>query len=104
MDGENLDFFVTKGNLVILESLLNSSTPMQFKDLRELVNPKTNKKFSSSTMASKLRELEEKGAIKNEIFKAKNRKVLGYAISKSGKETFLILKETEEKLKKIHND
>ena len=102
MNGENLDFFVSRGNLVILESLYNSSRPMQFKELRELVNPKTNKKFSSSTIAAKLKELEEKGVIQNEIYKDKRKKVLAYSISESGRETFLVLNETEKKLKKIN--
>lgn len=99
---ENLDYFALNGNLVILESLYNSSRPMQFKELRDLVNPRTNKKFSSSTIALKLKELENKGVIENEVYKDKKKKVVAYSISNRGKETYLVLKETEEKLKKIN--
>lgn len=101
MDKNNeIIFFFQKGNLEIMKSL-DSTGPMQFKELRELKNPATGKKFSSATVAQRLKELEEKKYITNEVIKNKNRKRLGYTLTPKGKNTLGILKETEEKLEKI---
>jgi len=45
-DYERLSFYFMKGNIEILKYLENNS-PIQFKDIRNLTNPKTNKKFSN---------------------------------------------------------
>lgn len=96
-----LSFYLTKGNLEILAFLENNS-PVQFKDIRNLTNPKTSKKFSSSTVSKRLKELEFNGDIKNEIVKSIfKRKSIGYAITKKGKKSLEILRETQTKFEKL---
>lgn len=95
------NFYALKGNLEILKYLNNSKKPEQFKNLRNLINPNTTKKFSSKTIAQRLNELEEKGIIGNVIIIDKRKKYVGYTLTDKGKNTYEILKETAEKLEKI---
>lgn len=97
---KSLVFYLSKGNLEILKFLENKNLPVQFKVLREIVNPKTNKKYSSSTVAASIRDLELKGAIRNEIIRQNKRKSVGYKLTNCGQNTLNILKEAEEKLQK----
>lgn len=98
---DTLSLLVARGNLEILKSLENSKKPLQFKHLRELINPDTSRKFSSSTIAQRLKDLEGLGTITNEIISANRRKSVGYTLTDTGKKTLLILRETETKLEKL---
>lgn len=91
----------SESNIKILQEIDDAKGPMQFKTLRDLKNPKTNKKFSSSTIASKLKELEEGGLLENEVVQTKSKKVLGYVLTDTGKSALSILRETEQKLKRL---
>lgn len=93
----------SESNVEILRELEKAKTPLQFKDLRALTNPKTHKKFSSSTIAAKLKFLEEQGMIQDEVIATSKRKLVGYNITSTGKETLKIFRETEEKLEKALN-
>lgn len=95
----SLSFFTFQGNYEIMKSLFTSQKPLQFKDLKNLKNPKTEKKYSTRTIAESLKLLEEKDLIRNEITtNNKRRKYLGYSLTDKGKGAIQILKETEEKL------
>jgi DNA-binding HxlR family transcriptional regulator len=96
-----LSVLAQNGTKEILEALNNSKEPLQFKDLRKLVNPKTGKPFSSSTISGKIKILEEIETIENAITTTKKRKHLGYAITDMGKESLKIFNETHEKLEKL---
>ena len=91
----------SKSNFEILKLLQKKSEPIQFKELKFIKNPQTTKTYSTRTIAASLKELEEKGLIENQIIKNKTKKSLGYQLTNTGKKTYLILKETEEKLKKL---
>lgn len=93
-----LSFYLGKGNFEVLKSL--EQTPMKFKDLRNLINPITQKKYSSRTIALRLKELESTGDIQNAIL-TKPRKTVGYQITDKGKKALRILKETQEKFEKL---
>ena len=90
-------------NQVILNEFLKLNKPLQFKDFKLIINPNTEKKYSTKTISKSLKELESEGLIQNEIMMNSKKKVLGYAITKKGIESIDILKETEIKLKKISN-
>lgn len=96
-----LSLFLSKGNMEILKFLENQEIPIKFKELRELENPNTKKKYSSATIATSLKELEQKDIITNEIKIKNKKKIIGYSITSKGKKTLSILRETEEKLKKL---
>ena len=95
-----LSFYLLKGNVEILKFLDNNS-PMQFKDIRDITNPKTSKKFSSRTVSLRLKELENSGDIKNEIVINSKRKSIGYAITEKGRQSLEIIRETEKKFEKL---
>jgi len=100
-DYERLSFYFMKGNIEILKYLENNS-PIQFKDIRNLTNPKTKKKFSSRTVSLRLKELEESGDVTNEIILSKNKKKsIGYTITDKGKKSLEILRETQAKFEKL---
>ena len=94
-------FIFLNNNLVILQYLKDKNKAIQFKELRDIKNPKTNKKFSSATVSKLLKELENEDLINNEIIKLNKRKTLGYVITEKGNKTIKVLKETEEKLEKL---
>lgn len=102
---KNVIFFNTlfsKSNIEIIKELQKSNSPLQFKDLKMLQNPKTNKKYSSRTISESLKELEEQKIIQNQIISKNKRKTIGYAITKKGKETFNIIKEAQSKYEKLN--
>ena len=70
-DNNPLSFYLPKGNYEILN---NSSKVRQFKNIRDLINLKTSKKYSSAIIASSTKKLENKGATKNEVIKDKKKK------------------------------
>ncbi len=95
------DLILSKSNLEIIKELQKSKTPLQFKDLKTLTNPKTTKKYSTRTISESLKELEENFLITNEIVTKNKRKTLGYAITQKGEKTLEILKEAQSKYEKI---
>lgn len=95
-----LSFYLSGGNLEILAFLENNS-PIRFKEIRNLTNPDTSRKFSSRTVALRLKELEKNGDIKNEIVSNQKRKSIGYAITEKGKKSLEILRETQSKFEKL---
>ena len=101
---KKLSFYFSNGNIEILE-FLNNNSPIQFKDIRNLTNPKTRKKFSSRTVSIRLKELEENGDIENRIIKNKNkRKIIGYSITEKGMKSLNIIKETQSKFEKLNRE
>ena len=90
-------------NFEILNKIYNSNKPIQFKELRFLKNPKTSKNFSTKTISNRLKEFEEIGIIETQSIENTKRKNFGYSMTKKGIETINILKEAEEKYKKINN-
>jgi len=92
--------FITR-NQIILKELIKLQKPLQFKDFKLIINPETNKKYSTRTISKSLKELEEEGLIQNEIIKTSKRSVLAYSITNKGSDSIEILKETEIKLRKI---
>lgn len=95
------NFIFSQNTLIILDYIKNQNKPIQFKELRDIKNPKTNKKFSSATVSKTLKELEENKLIDNEIIKIQKRKTLGYITTEKGNKTINLLKETQEKLEKL---
>jgi len=95
------DMIFSKSNLEIIKELQKNNSPLQFKDLKFIKNPQTNKKYSTRTISESLKELEETGIITNEVIIKSNRKRIGYKVTEKGKITLKILKEAEEKYKKL---
>ena len=101
---KNKPFFNTlfsKSNIEIIKELQKSNSPLQFKDLKLIANPKTDKKYSTRTISESLKELEEYKIITNQVMTKSKRKTVGYIITEKGKQTFNIIKEAEEKYKKL---
>lgn len=102
---KNKLFFNTlfsKSNIEIIKELQKSNnTPLQFKDLKLIANPKTNKKYSTRTISQSLKELEEEEIISNQIITKNKRRTVGYIITEKGKQTLNIIKEAESKYKKL---
>ncbi len=101
---KNTDFFhmiISSGNVEILKKLLKSQKPTQFKELKTIVNPRTCKKYSSRTISKSVKILENENMIKNEVIKKSKPKTSGYKITEKGIESFYIIKEAEEKYKKL---
>ncbi|MFW5704215.1 MAG: winged-helix domain-containing protein [Nanoarchaeota archaeon] len=98
---EPISFFVYQGNLEVLKSLAKAGKPLQFKDLKLITNPKTSRKYSTRTIAESLKMLEDKKMIRNEVITGRARKAVGYILTDKGNDAMSILRETEEKLKKL---
>ena len=98
------DFFkiiLSKGNLLILEKLSLEKSTIQFKHFKLLINPKTGKKYSTRTISESLKELDSLGLIENEIVTSTRGKTIAYSLTKKGESTYDIVKDAEEKYKKI---
>lgn len=79
--------------------------PKRFEDFRELVNSKTNKRFSPSTVSIKLKELTALGLLKRVLTKTKTgRVVVGYVITQKGIEVLGLFESYNAKLRSIFDD
>lgn len=96
-----INFLYNNCTLNILTYIKNSNSAVQFKELRFLSNPKTNKKYSSSTISEKLKKLQEENLIEKIVIKNKSPTRNGYILTEKSKKTFEILKETEDKYSKL---
>lgn len=85
----------------ILELTTKKDSPIQFKDFKFLRNPKTNKSYSSSTITAKLKELTKEKLIEPIIIKNKSPIQYGYTSTEKAKKALELIKETEEKYKKL---
>jgi len=98
------NMLASKGNFEIIKSLVKSNKPLQFKDFKILNNTKRDGKFSTRTISASIKELESLNLIKNVIIKNNNKKLVGYEITKKGELTYIILKETQNKIKLLEKD
>jgi len=101
---KNLDFFhifLSQGNIQIIKKLINSNQPVQFKELKLLVNPKTTKKFSTRTISKNLRFLEDQEIIENKTIEKSKPKKQGYFVTQKGIESYYLVKETEDRYNKL---
>lgn len=89
-----------EGILEILKDL-DYEQVKRFKDFRKLVNKRTNKKFSPTTLSKKLLFLEKNNLIRLVVLKGKRGKVVGYQITESGKEVLQLVFNLENLLKSI---
>lgn len=79
-----MDFILANGTLEILKKTIDKK-PKHFEDFRGLVNYKTNKKFSPSTISLRLKQLIKLGTLKRTITETRTgREVVGYVISEKG--------------------
>jgi len=92
----------SKGNLEIINKILNSQKPIQFKEFKLITNPITKKKYSTRTISNKLKILEENGLIETKFIENIKRKTFGYRLTEKGIQAINIIKEAEEKYKKIN--
>lgn len=79
--------------------------PKRFEDFRDLINSKTNKRFSPSTISFKLKELTELGMLKRILTKTRTgRVVVGYVITGKGIEVVGLFESHNAKLRSILED
>lgn len=89
---------LSEGTLDLLE-FMKDEKPKYFKQFRELRNERTNRKYSPSTISSRLKELITLGAVERAITKTETgREVAGYEITKKGIEALELSYEYENKL------
>jgi len=89
------------GTLELLKFLNNKNEPVKFKEMRDLINPKTNKKYSSATISKSIKNLEENEIIENKIIIKNKQKILGYSLTEKGSKSLDILNEAEKKYEKL---
>ena len=96
-----LNMILSEGVLDLLE-FLGDGKPRYFKQFRELKNERTGRKYSPTTLSSRLRELIKQGLVEHTITETgTGRKVAGYKITKKGIKALKLSNEYENKLKKI---
>lgn len=96
-----VNMIISEGCMEILE-FSRDRKPKHFNDFRNLVNPRTNSKFSPKTVLVRVKELVRLGALKKVITKTKRgRDVIGYQITDSGIKALELAKEFEGKLKGV---
>jgi len=96
-----LNLMMNVGSIDLLEKA-KGGQPVSFKTFRETINHETGKKYSSSTISTRLRELVKAGAIEMVPIESESgRKVVGYKITKSGSKALELSYEYEKKLRNI---
>lgn len=89
------------GTIELLK-ICTDKKPKRFEDFREIINPKTNKSFSPSTISFKLKELTDLGMLKRIVTKTRtDRVVVGYVITQKGIGVLHIFQAYKTKLKSI---
>ncbi len=96
-----IELFASKSNYGIIRELKRTSRALQFKDFKLLINPKSNRKYSTKTIAFCLNELKKNGIVKNEIVETGRRSHLGYCITPKGYFACQILEEAEKNYQKL---
>ncbi|MBU2639300.1 MAG: hypothetical protein KKG75_01185 [Nanoarchaeota archaeon] len=96
-----MDFLSTSGGLEILKKGMDRK-PKHFENFRSILNHKTNRKFSPSTISLRLKQLIKLGALKRTITETKTgREVVGYIITKKGIQIIKFFDKSEEELNLI---
>ena len=90
---------LSDGTIEILE-YLSKREYGYFKDLRNLINYRTNKYFSSTTISVRIKELVTCGAIEKIIASEKGRNVVAYKLTSNGTSAYDLSINFEEELKK----
>lgn len=92
---------ISEGALDLLESMKDGK-PKYFKQFRELRNDRTGRRYSPSTISSRLKELIKISAVERVITKTKTgREVAGYKITERGIRALDLSYEYEGKLEEI---
>lgn len=96
-----LNMMLSEGSINILAEAKTGQI-LSFKTLRSITNPRTGRKYSSSTISKRLKELVEAGALEETPTSSqKGRKIVGYRITNSGRKALELSYEYEEKLKRV---
>jgi len=105
MDKSNpINMIISEGAVEILECAKDNK-PKHFNEFRQLINPRTKKKFSPKTIVDRTKELVKLGALKRVITKTKNgREVVGYQITAKGLKVLELSVKFEQKLKTIFSE
>ncbi|MBU4266404.1 MAG: hypothetical protein KKE96_04160 [Candidatus Altiarchaeota archaeon] len=96
-----LNMILSEGALDLLESMKDEK-PKYFKQFRELRNERTGRRYSPSTISSRLKELINLGAVERAITKTETgREVAGYRITKKGVKALELSYEYEDRLEGV---
>lgn len=98
---EKITFLLNDCTFDILDYINKNTSAVQFKELKTLSNPKTNKKYSSSTISEKLKDLTNENLLEKVIIKNKSPTQNGYILTLKAKKALELLKETENEYKKL---
>ncbi len=92
---------LSEGALDLLESMKDEK-PRYFKQFRELRNERTGRRYSPSTISSRLKELINLGALERAITKTgSGREVAGYRITRMGIKALELSYDYEDKLEGV---
>lgn len=101
----NLENSIMNNGTIEMLKASADKKPKRFEDFRELINPKTNKRFSPSTISFKLKELTELGMLKRVLTKTRTgRIVVGYVITQKGIDVLGLFESYNAKLRSIFED
>lgn len=87
-----------EGTIHILEEMKKRKST-RFKDLEDLTNPRTKKKYSPNTLSKRLKELEKYGLIKETIVKSEKGRIISYIVTDKGLQFLEIVNQAENLLK-----
>ena len=98
---ELVNMLISEGTIEILKFLEDGGL-RQFGDVRNLINPRTNKAFSQTTLSNRLRELVKCGILEQQILaREKGRSTIGYKITQNGLRTLEVARKFERALEKV---
>lgn len=97
MGNRNISFVCRKGTLEILTAVREA--PKTFTELKRLINPRTKKPLSPTTLSARLRELTRIQALKRRVIRRDDRASVGYKITPKGLSILRLSTELEEALK-----
>jgi|SRR3989338_3756449 len=83
-----------EGTMQILEEMKKLRS-VRFKDLENLTNPRTKRKYSPNTLSNRLKELEKYGLAKETIVKSDKGRIISYIITDNGIQFLDTIKKAE---------